>query len=196
MNHAIKHNKANLLLSAVIGLITAQASAGILYGTDYQSFSGRSGVLNTSDLDINRDGYFGAYCTNGADSVDRRMVYPFDIPNGFEIFGVRVWGEDLSATNDLQFALIEACQPFLAGGVPVRTTLASLASSGSSGRFANFLFTSQYEANANECAYFLEASFAADGVACDGANLSLTRIRILTNNPDVIFRSNFSTWGD
>lgn len=196
MLNTIKRNKAALLLSAAIGLITAQASAGILYGTDYQSFSGRSGVLNTSDLDISRDGYFGAYCFNGADSVDRRMVFPFDIPDGFEIFGVQIWGEDLSATNDLEFALVEACQPFLEGGVPARTTLDSLASSGSSGRFVNFLFTSQYEANASECAYFLEASFADTGVACDGTSLSLTRVRILTNNPDVIFRSNFSTWGD
>lgn len=187
-----KRNPApTLLLSAVMTFAAAQASAGILYGVDYRGYNGRSGNPVDSNVDVVRSGFLGAYCANGAEAGGRRMIYPLDVPDDFEIFGVRVWGDDSSASNTLDLRLMESCQPFLEGGLPDTTPLATGATSGSDGAFSLFLFADQYPVMTATCAYWLEARFADDNTACAGGDLALTRLRVLTNNPDVIFRDRF-----
>ena len=186
-----KRNPARtLLLSAVIALAAGPASAGVLHGLDYRSYNGRSGHPVDHDVRVVRTGYLGAYCANGAEAGGRRMVYPLDVSGDLEIFGVRVWGNDSSTDNDLELRLMESCQPFLEGGLPATTALVGGATSGSGGEFSLFLFADQYQVMDATCAYWLEARFADDNTACN-SDLALTRIRVLTNNPDVIFRSNF-----
>lgn len=184
-----------VLFAAVLALGAAQAEAGVLYGTDYDSYNGRSGRPTDSLLSLGRDGNFGAYCQSGASSGRRTVVYPFDIKNGYEIFSVRVWGFDDSASNNLSYEMVQSCQPFLSGGAPVRTVLATAASSGSPGEFSEYLYLDQHVATSSTCAYFLEARFAPDNSACAGFDLRSVRVRVLSNNPDVIFRNGFAPWG-
>src|SRR3546814_2022710 len=100
------------LLAAALFLLAPPAFAGILYGIETRSYNGRSGEPTHSDLAVSRDGYFGAYCANGTGVGDRRMIYPLDVPDNFQIFNLRVWGEDVSTRHDLQLRLMESCQPF------------------------------------------------------------------------------------
>lgn len=178
-------------IAVAIAVAAPLASAGILYGIDYRSYNGRSGHPVDSELEVTRTGFLGAYCAEAAEAGGRRMVYPLDVPDGFEIFGVTAWGEDNSAGNDLGLRLMESCQPFLEGGLPVTVPLATASTSGSDGEFSLFLFADQYVVQNATCAYWLEARFAADNAACAGTDLALTRFRVLTNNPDVIFRDHF-----
>jgi hypothetical protein len=191
MHRKPERGPAPLLLAVAVALATPQALAGILYGIDYHSYNGRSGHPEDSDVAISRTGFFGAYCANGAEAGGRRMIYPLDVPDGFEIFDVHVWGDDSSVANDLGLRIMESCQPFLEGGLPSTTPLATATTSGSDGEFSLSLFADQYPVQDSTCAYWLEARFAADDTACDGINLALTRFRVLVNNPDVIFRDHF-----
>ena len=190
-NEPCKMTKA-LLLAAGFVLASAQANAGVLYGTDYDSYNGRSGPPSDSLLWLGRDGNFGSYCQSGASSGRRTVVYPFDIPDQFEVFSVRVWGIDDSASNNLSYELVKSCQPFLSGGGPVRTVLATAASSGTPGNFSQLLIPAEQVATSSTCAYFLEARFAPDNSACAGFDLRSVRVRLLSNNPDVIFRNGFA----
>lgn len=190
MNSKIKSSSvAGFALIAV--LATQPGAAGILYGTQYETVIGRSGHRTSSALVIDSTGYLDATCLNTAGPGRRTLIYPFDIPDGFEIFDVRIWGNDASSSNDLSYRLVETCQAFLTPDVPVSTTLATTSSSGSAGEFSLSLFADQHVAISSSCAYYVEARFAADGAACDGYNLITRNIRILLNDPDVIFRDDF-----
>jgi hypothetical protein len=112
-------------IAVAIAVAAPLATAGILYGTDFRSYNGRSGHPVDSELEVTRTGFLGAYCAEPAEAGGRRMVYPLDVPDGFEIFGVTAWGEDNSAGNDLGLRLMESCQPFLEGGLPVTAPLAT-----------------------------------------------------------------------
>lgn len=178
-------------LGALLAIAAAPAAAGTLPGVDFRSYNGRSGHATDSELGVIRTGFLGAYCSEGTAFGDRRMIYPLDVPDGFELFGVDAWGEDVSASHDLQLRLMESCQPFLGGGLPDTTALDTVASSGSDGAFRLSLFAGQYPVQTATCAYWVEARFAANGAACDGTNVALTRIRVVANDPDVIYRDNF-----
>ncbi|MCK9539527.1 hypothetical protein [Dokdonella sp.] len=194
--NALSHTpKAALLLAALLATAGVQVRAGVLYGIEFQNYNGRSGFAASSALDVARDGYLGAYCRNGVDADQRMLVYPFDLREDHAIVAVQVWGNDASASNDLSLQLIEACQPFLGGGIPQRTILASTSTSGAAGGFSTMLTTSLAGARSSECAYFLEASFAVPGAACASTDLRLIRVRLTSFDPDVIFRSDFSQWG-
>lgn len=190
MNSKIKSSSV-----AGFALIAALASqpgaAGILYGTQYETMIGRSGHRTSSALVIDSTGYLDAACLNSAGPGRRTLIYPFDIPDGFEIFKVEIWGRDASPSNDLGYRLVETCQPFLSPGVPVSTNLATYSTSGSPGEFVAFLFADQHVAISSSCAYYVEARFAADGAACGGYDLATRNVRILLNDPDVIFRDDF-----
>ncbi len=191
MTFASIRQLAALLLASGIGTASLPSWAGIIYGIDYQNYNGRSGHAVYSELDITRDGFMGAYCTEGAGAGGRRIVFPFDVRDGFEIYRVDVWGVDTSVGSNLAFSLVESCQPFLSGGIPTRTILGTASSSGSAGDFLAIPYFGSHSVDPGTCAYFLEARFAADNAACVGADLAVRRVRLLTNNPDVIFRDDF-----
>lgn len=178
-------------LALVAALMAPSSEAGVLYGTRYETMIGRSGHPTSSALVIDSTGYLDATCINNAGPGRRTLIYPFDIPAGFEIFKVEIWGRDASASNDLGYRLVETCQPFLAAGTPVSTNLAAYSTSGSPGEFVAFLFADQHVAISSSCAYYVEARFADDGAACDGYDLATRNVRILLNDPDVIFRDDF-----
>lgn len=182
-----------LLLPASMTLMTPQAMAGGTAGFEFKSFNGRSGRPGDSDLAIQRDGYFGAYCANGATPGSRSITYSFDIPNGHTLLGVQVWGVDSSASNNLAYELVESCLPYLSGGTPTYNVLATASTSGSGGNFTFYVTGVQTPANARDCAYFLQARFAAFGATCSGTSLISSKIRLVTDNPDVIFRSNMGS---
>ena len=191
MNSIARLHATICLLGAAIFLTSSTASAGVLYGVEYQTVHGRSGHPGSSAAKIGRDGFLGAYCFNGTEAADRRTIYPLDIPNGYEIFSVTVWGDDSSPGNDLEASLIETCQPFLSAGAPTTSVIDTASTAGSAGRFALFLFAGQYLVDANSCAYYVEARFADATAACGGIDLAVDNVQVVTNNPDVIFRDNF-----
>lgn len=168
----------------------AQACAGVLYGLEYHQYTGHSGHPTDSNLEVGTGGYFDAVCYNDDEIGRRTIIYPFDIPNGFEIVNVTVWGKDSSPTRDLGYRLVETCQPFISAGTPFNTNLALASSGGSAGLFILGLNANYHVAQSSSCSYFLEARFAPDDGSCVGSDLASRNVRLLLNNPDVIFRHN------
>ncbi|KAB2897929.1 MAG: hypothetical protein F9K31_10930 [Dokdonella sp.] len=177
-------------MQACCGLAASHATAGVLYGVEYRSYNGRSGFAASSTMEVARDGYFGIKCLNGG-AGKRKITWPLDVPAGHEIFDVRIWGDDVSDSNDLDFELVERCQPYASGDLITHTVLGSAGSSGSGGRFEAILGLPSHPVQPSTCTYTLEATFAAAGAACDGSNLTVTRLTLITNDPDVIFRDAF-----
>lgn len=188
-----QHVVSALLFLLPLALAAPQAAAGGTAGFEFKSYNGRSARPGDSDLNIQRDGYFGAYCASGSTPGSRSITYPLDVPHDHNLLGVQVWGVDSSASNNLNYELVETCMPFLSGGTPTYNVLASSGTSGSAGNFSLYVTGVQGPALNATCAYFLQARFAAFGSSCDGFDLILHKVRLVTDDPDVIFRSNLGS---
>lgn len=182
---------APALAGLVLVSIAPPAGAGVLQGLEARSLNGRSGHRVASHVRMVRNGNFGLVCHEGASSGSRRAVHGIDVPAGRPIVDVTIRGEDVSASHDLHFRLRQTCQPYLAGALPVTTTIAEGATSGSAGHYIVVLDGNDSAPANDTCAYFLESRFADDTAACAGATLDMTSIRIRTYDPDVIFRDGF-----
>lgn len=182
---------APTVAGALLVSIASPAGAGVVHGLEARSLNGRSGHRVASHVLMVRNGYLGLTCHEGSSSGSRRAVHVIDVPAGRPIVDVTIRGEDVSASHDLHFRLRETCQPYFEGALPVTTTIAEGATSGSSGHYMVVLNGDGSAPANNTCAYFLESRFADDTAACAGAALDVTSIRIRTYDPDVIFRDGF-----
>jgi hypothetical protein len=118
------------------------------------------------------------YCAAG--STDSRSVGQIILPHGVDIAAVRVWGHDISGTDNIQIQLISSCLPDFAAAYPTLTVLSTATSSGSPDQFS--VVATGLPAGTNlidnqSCAYRVEARHGPNDSTCN-TGLAFSKLRI------------------
>ena len=133
-------------------------------------------------------------CANTAAGGSRLIRYPFTLPDLREFEFVRIWGQKLASTADLDMRLKRSCTVFLDPDAPVVTTLGTTSLAGAPGYFSSLISVPGTEVPDNAlCRYWLEVEFGSTAQACapNTQSLRIMKVRLQSTVGDRIFRSAF-----
>ena len=118
----------------------------------------------------------GLNCAVG--STESRAVGQVILPHGVDMDFLRIWGFDGNGAEDLQVTFQSSCLPDAGAALPIRTTLALAASSGSPSEFtASDTVTGNVNVDNESCTYQVVVRFGNTNDAC-GFQLFFYKARI------------------
>ncbi len=120
----------------------------------------------------------GRWCQIGSGNAFADIAV--NLPSGAVLSNMRIWGYDLSVSNDLTVSLIERCTPNTQSGGVFTSVVKDLTSSGNAGNFTQIgLIVSNNTIDNDACTYTLRTRYSTPGETnfCAGSNLRLQKIR-------------------
>lgn len=162
------------------------------FNVDFQGWVGMAAQPGSHTAQYVTSGGTSSYnCVNSEPGGSRSVRYPFTLPDSRYLEFVRVWGDKLGNTADLELSLIRSCMS--QNDVdPVTSTLDSMSVTGAPGAFSALLGGDVDTPNNLDCRYWLAVEFGSPATACaTGGVLRITKIRTHGTMYDRIFRGTF-----
>jgi hypothetical protein len=111
---------------------------------------------------------------NGSQFFIAQLPLP-PAPVELDLKQVAIWGGDFSA-SDASVSLDRYCQSEFSASTPVKTTIASLSSSGNGGNYFDSVTLNRRVNDQQTCVYMISVQLGLNSCS-GGANLSLARVR-------------------
>jgi len=160
-----------------------EESYTVYEGEDYLKSTNRGGstLVHVGYLGVEANGRSSEfeYTSSGNGDIRRSNTGSeqwtdilLELPDGYLLNWIRVWGKDTNAAEDMTWFVDSACYPILSAGSVTFTTIATFSSSGSAGNVSYSTNIGGIALDNSSCSYFVRTRFPVEGTT-----LSLYKIR-------------------